>query len=258
MPDGCIRPHPGVGVGFFQLTLVVPVLASRLHEVDDCRHRALTALSPYSRGFADLDGASAREELPRPACLPVGDDVAALVAGSFNSLDGRVKLAVSPDLEVLWSSRWAGMTLRAPSPLVIERGRLAFPGTRRAEEASRFLVNVGNQLQHHIVRADRKHEWVVLRACRLPLRRHMIAVICAFSTPCRGVEDSGLAKLLGLTPAETSVLELVARLYKTKQIAENLRISVETVRSHLKQIYVKAEVDSAAQLHRLIGGFCAY
>ena len=54
------------------------------------------------------------------------------------------------------------------------------------------------------------------------------------------------------------MLDLFARLHTPSQISEALGISVATVRSHLKQIYSKAEVESAVQLLRLTGGYCAF
>jgi DNA-binding CsgD family transcriptional regulator len=41
-----------------------------------------------------------------------------------------------------------------------------------------------------------------------------------------------------------------------RKIAQDLGISVGTVRSHLKQIYSKAEVESAVQLLRLTHEYC--
>jgi DNA-binding CsgD family transcriptional regulator len=52
------------------------------------------------------------------------------------------------------------------------------------------------------------------------------------------------------------VLDLFARLNSPREIAERLQISLSTVRSHLKQIYSKAGVDSAVQLTQLVRGYC--
>jgi DNA-binding CsgD family transcriptional regulator len=109
-----------------------------------------------------------------------------------------------------------------------------------------------------LLRAAAKGHWALLEAWQLPLRHRAIGLVCTLSTPVRGVAESGLAEDLNLTRAETNVLDLFAKLRTPSQISEALGVSVATVRSHLKQIYSKAEVESAVQLLRLTGGYCGH
>jgi DNA-binding NarL/FixJ family response regulator len=51
----------------------------------------------------------------------------------------------------------------------------------------------------------------------------------------------------GLSPRESEVLELLARGYLYKEIAEALRVSVPTVNSHIRHIYEKMHVQSRGQ-----------
>jgi DNA-binding CsgD family transcriptional regulator/tetratricopeptide (TPR) repeat protein len=74
--------------------------------------------------------------------------------------------------------------------------------------------------------------------------------------PARPVgHDSGLGKLLGLTPREAEVLALVARGYTNGQIAAALVISVKTASVHVSHILAKLQVqnriEAAAIAHRL-------
>jgi len=50
-----------------------------------------------------------------------------------------------------------------------------------------------------------------------------------------------------LTKRETEILTLLSKGYKYKEIADNLFISVETVRSHLRHIYEKLHVRSRTE-----------
>jgi DNA-binding NarL/FixJ family response regulator len=55
---------------------------------------------------------------------------------------------------------------------------------------------------------------------------------------------SGLANL---SPRETEILSLLAKGYRYKEIADELHINVETVRTHLRRIYQKLQVDSRTE-----------
>ena len=58
-----------------------------------------------------------------------------------------------------------------------------------------------------------------------------------------------------LTTREEEVLNLVARGYRSKEIAEELSIGVQTVETHLRNIYEKLHVRSrAAAVARFLGG----
>jgi DNA-binding CsgD family transcriptional regulator len=188
------------------------------------------------------------------------DDVEydAMMHAAVAQLDRRAKLVIRPDLRVLWRSPNADRLLVAPSPVVLAGDRLRFPSSNQVNGAIAFLDGVDGTPSRHLLRAAAKGHWALLQAWQLPVRHRAIALVCTLSVPIRGVAESGLAEDLNLTRSETGVLDLFARLHTPSQISEALGISVATVRSHLKQIYSKAEVESAVQLLRLTGGYCAF
>ncbi len=58
---------------------------------------------------------------------------------------------------------------------------------------------------------------------------------------------SGLDPSISLTSREEETLVLLTKGYANKEIAEHLQLSIETVRSHLKNIYTKMHVRSRAE-----------
>ncbi|MGH1383512.1 response regulator [Kordia sp.] len=56
------------------------------------------------------------------------------------------------------------------------------------------------------------------------------------------------AELVKLTPREIDILKLIAQNKKTKEIAELLFISVNTVQSHKKNLYSKLNIHSVSEL----------
>ena len=61
-----------------------------------------------------------------------------------------------------------------------------------------------------------------------------------------------LGELYGLTPTEAKVACEFARGQSYKQVAQRLKISEDTVRAHIKQIYPKTRVNRQSDLVRLV------
>jgi len=56
-----------------------------------------------------------------------------------------------------------------------------------------------------------------------------------------------LAKLEGLSPRETEILDLVAKGFRDKEIAASLNIAYDTVHCHIRKVYKKLQVRSRAE-----------
>ena len=60
-------------------------------------------------------------------------------------------------------------------------------------------------------------------------------------------EGGGSGALLTLTVKERQVIQLVAEGKSNKQIARDLNVTPETIKSHMKNIFAKLKVDNRAQ-----------
>jgi DNA-binding CsgD family transcriptional regulator len=74
------------------------------------------------------------------------------------------------------------------------------------------------------------------------------AVVFAADTAMSGVRGEAQAVRFGLTPTEASVAHRLASGASLERIARELEISLNTVRGHLKQIFVKTGVHRQAEL----------
>jgi DNA-binding NarL/FixJ family response regulator len=75
-------------------------------------------------------------------------------------------------------------------------------------------------------------------------------VVQSFQHPERHADESA-----NLSPREREVLELLARGYLYKEIADNLAISMATVNTYIRRIYEKLHVRSRAQAVAKVGHF---
>jgi DNA-binding NarL/FixJ family response regulator len=67
-------------------------------------------------------------------------------------------------------------------------------------------------------------------------------------------EPAQSSPLAGLTPREREILALLGRAMSNKEIADAMRLSPETIKSHLQRLYAKLGVGSRAEAMRLFYG----
>jgi DNA-binding CsgD family transcriptional regulator len=68
----------------------------------------------------------------------------------------------------------------------------------------------------------------------------------------RAISHQVLRDLYGLTPAQAAVTAYLFEGQSVEQTAQQLRLSVNTVRSHLKQVFTKCRVHSQTELLHLL------
>ncbi len=172
-------------------------------------------------------------------------------------IDARPRIVIDRDRQVLWRSDNAERLLSPPVPLHLSDGQLSTDAVTTTNTLTEFIERVSFDCDSLLVRGESRKHWAMVLAWSPRDRPDDVCMLLNLSVPHRGVEESGLARTLKLTGAETRVLDRFARLNTPREIAEKMDISVSTVRSHLKQIHSKAAVESAVQLTQLVRGFCS-
>lgn len=178
------------------------------------------------------------------------------VLSFHGAADARPRLVLDRHCAVLWHGPNAARLLGDLIPLRLAKGRLVAESAASDDALAHFVERVGPECDRLLLRsADRRH-WAMIQAWSPRDREDLVCAVVNLSIPCRTVQESGLAKILGLTATESRVLDEFARLRAPKEIADALSISLSTVRSHLKQVHSKAGVSSAVHLARLVSGYC--
>lgn len=175
----------------------------------------------------------------------------------LGSIDARPRVVIDRDRRVLWRSENAERLLSSPVPLRLSGGRLTTDTVTTANALTEFVEGVGHDCDSTLLRGESRKHWAMVLAWSAHDNPDDVCLLLNLSVPHRGVEESGLARALRLTAAETRVLDQFARLNTPREIAERMHVSLSTVRSHLKQIHSKAGVESAVQLTQLVRGFCS-
>jgi DNA-binding NarL/FixJ family response regulator len=152
---------------------------------------------------------------------------------------GPVVLVLSPDLQVKAQTTETEAYLSALIPPA---------GDRHAVPAGAY--NVGAQLIAHEAGVDshpprarvhlRQGTWLSLRAARMTGSEQApadIAVTIETSSPAERLDLFGRAH--GLSPREAELMAALARGSDTRQLANEMYVSENTVQDHLKSIFVK-------------------
>lgn len=165
-----------------------------------------------------------------------------------SSLDHRL-LVIDRQCRVLEQSAAVVRTLVPPLPIVVDGGFLR-PRTRDAERRLHaFLETLDESPRRRMIAGEGGENWVLMRGWRVGGRADGAAFLHFLTShPLRPLAQTALPDQFGLTQAETVVLEKIAALKTPATIARELGISNSTVRSHLKQLHNKLEVDSGRQL----------
>jgi len=188
---------------------------------------------------------------------------------SFDRLNFGVVL-LNERMQVLHLNQAAQAAVSRRDGIAINANRQleSTPGAKRSQSLSRWLAAVrdapATQQAHflegcRVTRSDGKRHYAIQCAAVSAASawtaqseeiRYVVFIIdpTALQLP----STSRLAALYGLTEAQAKVALGFSNGETYKQVARRLRVSEETVRSHVKEIYPKTRVNRQADLVRLV------
>jgi DNA-binding NarL/FixJ family response regulator len=178
-----------------------------------------------------------------------------VLIGKDPSLDLVARDVPMPEVEAAVAKHEPSVVLlnygTLPEPVEVQRLHEAHPGTRIVVLANRPTSGDCDQLLSFGATACLSKDTEardIINAIHLASRG--MHVLPRSAAAGGGLERLG-AQGAGLTPRETEVLELLQDGWTNSEIADDLSIGIETVRTHARNIYRKLGIASRRELSRL-------
>jgi DNA-binding CsgD family transcriptional regulator len=173
--------------------------------------------------------------------------VLASVALEGAGLSDHAALITDPHLNVCWSNDAWHRLARIDPALRVEHGRLV-GGTVGAEaELSAIVTRVGTSPVDGVVRFLKQRGCYLLRVRPIVDGERWLYLDITADHPSVPVRYFDFATIFALTAAETKTVHRLLSGSTVNDIANECRLAVETVRSHVRAIYSKMGVTSREQ-----------
>lgn len=177
------------------------------------------------------------------------------LAARWLDRDGTARLIIDRELKILWQNVSAGPILSSGFAVSVKNGRISFADTLGDGHWRTTLSSIGGKYRRFVVQDVRGNSNAVIGAFSC----EPLSAICLTIVPISSSYDlssSGLVERFQLTSAETRVAQLLVDLMSPKEAAEELGVSINTVRTHIRRLYSKAAVRSQPELLRLAMSYC--
>ncbi|MGZ8283685.1 MAG: helix-turn-helix transcriptional regulator [Allosphingosinicella sp.] len=175
------------------------------------------------------------------------------LALAWISRDSRPRLLVTDDLRILWINSAADAALADRHDLEIRDGQLATINAAHQDELADFVRDASPASVTLALPSDDGRGHVLLRAQEVGRGEDGICVgIQFFRSYLRSFEYADFEMVFGLTRAEHQVLLLMLEGKTADEVSSGKQVSIDTVRTQIRQIYDKLGVSSREGLFRRI------
>jgi len=169
---------------------------------------------------------------------------------SWLDADRRGRLILEDDLTLRWCNAAARHMLTNGGRLVLRNGTVRPREPARAQQFSQFIQSSDARLSVYCL-TDQEDHHLVLAARRLP-GAALIGLTAYDADETFEYHWADLSQAFGLTGAEREIAQALGGGLTAEGIASRFRVSVKTVRTHIRHVYSKLEVSSREELfHKL-------
>lgn len=192
--------------------------------------------------------------------LPLGDAGAGFSPLSRFILDKLDRGVVLLDAEgaVVDANSAAQKVLGGRHGIVVRNGRLTFADAQFDERFVRLLGHSRAPARRSIAALLRRADGVFCRIVVAHANSHgaqrgvrYVALLYP-SDGMQAITTEVLTELYGLTRAQADVARMLYAGYSVEETAEQLQLSLNTVRTHLKQIFSRCDVQSQRELLQML------
>src|SRR5690606_32565311 len=174
----------------------------------------------------------------------------------FEGLMGHYKIPIAVIDQtgaLYWMSPTARDLLRSPWPVRVAGGKLKFQDGCSGTEPMELLSTLDEGRKHLFISDEATGEWLLMGVWMQHFKGKRLYVLSFRpSRPLLTCKESGLAEEFKLTRSECEIVDRFANLQSPAEIAEDLGVTVATVRSHLKRTHAKMGVSSSRSLLQII------
>ncbi|WP_461343860.1 helix-turn-helix transcriptional regulator [Brevundimonas sp. GN22] len=172
----------------------------------------------------------------------LSQDLAKNALAHWINEESKARILLSSDMEIHWMSE-AAKALVTAGIVRVQSGRWQ-PRTKLTAE---FVKNTKlDDYSCAIFRDIDQRPWVLWGRRLTPLPNSLIGLI--FQPPRQFASFNALVDMHILTKTEGRVVELLLNGFETSQIAQELGISSQTLKTHIKHAYSKLGVSSRGEL----------
>lgn len=189
----------------------------------------------------------------RPASFarPVGN----LYLAEWISRFAVASLILAEDLRLLWTNPAAADILATGRDFRLSNGVFACVDKTQEPVLRAFLSGLGDEPEAWVYCGEETHQLLRAEAVRPEgLPPAMALMIYQIDGDDRFVW-SDFHKVFGLTPAETVVVKRIVGGAPAEEIAQELSVALDTVRTHVRRIYAKLGINNREQLFSKISPF---
>jgi DNA-binding CsgD family transcriptional regulator len=156
------------------------------------------------------------------------------------------------DLRVVWMNDAASRLLREHTA-GIKNGRIHLSQRGQQKSFEEFLSGSPLASDSWSLDLTNGRGALVFRCRMVPETGHTLLSIYSTEVPSTHLPD--VKGLLGLTPSEARIVKGLVGGRRADELSEDLGVSLETVRTHIRRIYLKTGVNSREQLIAKVSAF---
>ena len=164
---------------------------------------------------------------------------------------------IAVSLDLIWGNAAAMRMLKAGEDFQIVNGMLCCADKADTASLRQFIAGLDNGVAAWACRRRDEEGFRVIRAERFTPVGLPPFFGLAFQRASKGGPEiwADMKRVMDITPAEERVIQRLALGEVVEEVAGELSVSVETVRTHVRRIYAKLQISSREQLLALVGQF---